>query len=177
MGDADGGDGFQNGLQAGPFVPVARKGARGGTFDDLAQHTNAEPGTPAHSAEGWVAFVSNLDPSTTEEDIKDFFSEFGKIHVAKRLVNARTCQCQGSAVVEYLDYNAACAAVAKGNGVPFVNDRPVHIAFAFVVPSAENQADDVPQRMQPVRRERDQVGDFDLSALRDEKRKVRQDDE
>ena len=155
------------------FVVVQRKGARGGKFDDLPSDVNAAPGQPAHSAEGWVIFASNLDPSTTEENLKDFFSNFGKIHVCKYLVDASTCRCMGSAAIEFLDYQSALNAVTQGNGVPFVNDRPINICFAFVVPEPDEELEALDAAVmrgteEHQRRERDAEANAALQNMREE---------
>lgn len=152
------------------LIGIPLKGARGGHFDDLQKEQQFAPGEPAHSAEGWVVFASNLDPDVTEEDIKDFFSTFGKIHVCRYLIDARSCGCLGCAAVEYLSYDSALAAVQKGNGVAFVNDRPISIAFAFVVPQPDEDEEEDPLesvvRQHPVRRHRTRDEEAELENLR-----------
>jgi hypothetical protein len=124
-----------------PGFDTERKGLRGGVFDELEQKGTSAPGDPAHSAEGWVVFASNLHPTVTEDDLKDFFSVFGKIHNARLIVHHQTFECLGCAVVEYLEYDSALAAVNNGTGTPFVQNAPIQISFAFVVPDADDDTD------------------------------------
>ena len=157
------------------LIGIPKKGARGGHFDALPQQAGFAPGDPAHSAEGWVVFASNLDASTTEDDVKDFFSTFGKIHIAKFLTDALSCECLGCAAVEFLDFNAAKAAVENGNGVPFVNDVPIRVAFAFVVPEPDADAQDGLETtvvQNPARRfrTRDEEAEEALKQLREQAR-------
>ena len=162
-------------MEGGGLIGIPKKGMRGGHFDDLAQNTAFAPGDPAHSAEGWVVFASNLDASTTEEDVKDFFSTFGKIHLAKFLTDGLSCECLGCAAVEFLDFEAAKNAVENGNGVPFVNDVPVRVAFAFVVPTPDEDDSDpletvVQQKVTRRFRTRDEEAEEALKQLREEAR-------
>ena len=51
---------------------------------DTPQNANEDARTrngayAVRSVEGWTIFVSHLHPETTEEDLQEFFSEFGEL--------------------------------------------------------------------------------------------------
>ena len=126
--------------RGGDGMNVARRGARGGTFDALTTAEGAVPGQPAQSVEGWVVFASNLHPETSESDLKDLFGDVGSIRKLKRCLDTRGCQCIGHALVEFGTYEEAAQAVVTLTGTPFVGDLPVRVDFAFVTPAPSDDA-------------------------------------
>lgn len=125
-----GGDGTQN-----------THGRRGATFDEL-ETEGAQPGDPCPSKESWTVFVGNLTENVTEEDLKDLFGNVdgaGKIRI---LLDTRNFKCLGNALVEFDNYEAAAAAITQLQGNSFIDNAPLILSFAFIVPEAKQLADD-----------------------------------
>jgi RNA-binding protein 8A len=152
--------------KGGDGIDHERRGDRGGTFDALAQAADAQPGQPAPSVEGWIVFVSNLDAEVKEDDLKDCFSDYGVIKGVRMNLDTRTCKCIGHALVEYTEFKAAQEAVQLGDGLPFIGDLAMKVAFAFVVPPPQeaDEDDDGAGDDEERKRDRDGAGDDNMPA-------------
>ncbi|HEX8358219.1 MAG TPA: RNA-binding protein [Segetibacter sp.] len=60
-------------------------------------------------------FVSNLSFNIQDEDLKDFFSDYGEVTSAKIITDRETQQSRGFGFVEMADDAAAAKAIAELN--------------------------------------------------------------
>jgi RNA recognition motif-containing protein len=61
-------------------------------------------------------YVGNLPFSTTEQDLRDMFSQHGKVERASIIIDRETGRSRGFGFVEMSDDNEARAAIAATNG-------------------------------------------------------------
>lgn len=86
------------------------------------------------SIEGWLLIATNIDEEATEEDVEDFFNEFGVVRNLHLNLDRRTGYVKGYALIEYKTVEEAQAAVLDGDGSEFLN-RIINVDFAIVKPS------------------------------------------
>lgn len=86
---------------------------------------------PAKSIEGWIIICTNLHEETTEEDVLDFFTDFGHVKNIHLNLDRRTGYAKGYAFIEYADRSEADLAVNEGNG-QLILDKRIDVSFAFV---------------------------------------------
>ncbi|CAN6674215.1 hypothetical protein TRVA0_050S00980 [Trichomonascus vanleenenianus] len=86
------------------------------------------------SIEGWVIVVTNLHEEVSEEDVIDFFYEFGDVKNIRMNLDGQTGYVKGYAFIEYATSDEAEAAVAEANGTEFLG-RILEVDFAFVSPT------------------------------------------
>ena len=60
-------------------------------------------------------FVSNLSFNIQDEDLRDFFTDYGEVSSAKIITDRETKQSRGFGFVEMADDNAAKKAIAELN--------------------------------------------------------------
>ncbi|WVQ71185.1 hypothetical protein IAR50_000710 [Cryptococcus sp. DSM 104548] len=82
------------------------------------------------SVEGWIIAVSNLHEEATEEDLKDFFADFGPVKNLNMPLNRRTGYVMGYALIEYETRQEAEKAIAETDGTQFL-EQTIHTEFAF----------------------------------------------
>ena len=61
-------------------------------------------------------YVSNLSFNVQDEDLREFFAEYGEVTSAKVITDKFTNRSRGFGFVEFADESAANAAVEKMNG-------------------------------------------------------------
>ncbi len=74
-------------------------------------------------------FVSNLSFDTTDEDLKDFFEEFGKVDSSKIVFDRETRRSRGFGFVEMPDEDEARKAIKSLDGGS-VDGRPLKVSEA-----------------------------------------------
>ena len=72
-------------------------------------------------------FVGNLPSSTTDKDLQELFSQFGKVRSLKLAADVFTNQCKGFGFIE-MEGHEARAAIAGLNGKDF-NGKPLKVNF------------------------------------------------
>jgi RNA-binding protein 8A len=82
------------------------------------------------AVEGWIVMASNLNEEASEEDVTDFFSDFGTVRNLHLNLDRRTGYVKGYALIEFATYAEAEKAVKNGRGMILL-DRKIDINFAF----------------------------------------------
>lgn len=89
------------------------------------------------SIEGWILVASNIHEEASEEDLHDFFSEFGTVQNLHLNLDRRTGYVKGYAFIEYKNIDEAQTAVLEGDGQEFLG-KLISVDFAIVEPSKES---------------------------------------
>jgi RNA recognition motif-containing protein len=74
-------------------------------------------------------YVSNLSFNVTDEDLHDYFAEYGEVSSAKVIMDKFTGKSRGFAFVEMADDEAAKKAIAELDGAS-VDGRTIGVAVA-----------------------------------------------
>jgi cold-inducible RNA-binding protein len=74
-------------------------------------------------------FVGNLPFSTTEDELRDLFGQFGEVTSVKLIIDKMTGRSKGFAFVEFATPDAAQAAIEATNGQDF-NGRAMVVNIA-----------------------------------------------
>lgn len=77
-------------------------------------------------------FIGNLAPTTSEQDLENLFSEFGKVRSLKLISDVFSGQCKGFGFIE-MEGHEARAAIAGLNGKDF-NGKPIKVNFEVIKP-------------------------------------------
>lgn len=72
-------------------------------------------------------FVGNLPPSTTDKELHELFSQFGKVRSLKLVTDVFSRQCKGFGFIE-MEGHEARAAIAGLDGKDF-SGRPLRVNF------------------------------------------------
>lgn len=72
-------------------------------------------------------FVGNLPPVTTEDEIRQLFSQYGTVHAIKLVTDIFTGQCRGFATIA-MEGHEARAAIAGLNGKT-VGNKSLRVGF------------------------------------------------
>jgi RNA-binding protein 8A len=81
--------------------------------------------------EGWIVVATNLHEEMSEEDVTDFFSEFGVVQNVHLNLDRRTGFVKGYAFIEYRTRDEADRAVNEATGQTFF-ERIVQVDYVFV---------------------------------------------
>jgi len=98
-------------------------------------------GTAASS----IIFVARISPSTTEEELTKFFSEFGEVTRVRdiRLHASRVGRSRGTALVEFASKESAVAAIESASLKPLhLGGRDVHVDYCKFEPGKVEQVTD-----------------------------------
>jgi len=82
-------------------------------------------------------YVGNLDYGTTNESLKELFSEFGNVEKANVVTDRETGRSKGFGFVEMSEKNDAIKAISKLNGQE-VNGRNIKVNEANSRPAPSN---------------------------------------
>jgi RNA recognition motif-containing protein len=74
-------------------------------------------------------YVSNLSFNVTDEDLQDYFAEYGEVSSAKVIMDKFTGKSRGFAFVEMADDEAAKKAIAELDGAS-VDGRTIGVSVA-----------------------------------------------
>ncbi len=74
-------------------------------------------------------YVSNLSFTVQDEDLKEYFSEYGEVSSSKVIMDKMTNRSRGFAFVEMSDDAAAAKAIAELNGA-MVDGRALRLSEA-----------------------------------------------
>ncbi|GMM34222.1 hypothetical protein DASC09_015470 [Saccharomycopsis crataegensis] len=92
---------------------------------------------PARSIEGYVIIALNVHPEASEDDIIDFFDEFGKVKNVQLNMDRQTGYAKGYALVEYEKLREAETAVDEADNSELLGKRLV-VDFAFLEGNEDN---------------------------------------
>lgn len=101
--------------------------------------------------EGWIVLVSNLHEEAAEEDVTDFFSDFGEVQNIHLNLDRRTGYVKGYALIEYATADEAQRAVTEANGAEMLGKR-LEVDFTFVAaPSSYSEKNNRSRSASPTR--------------------------
>ncbi|KAJ2160017.1 RNA-binding protein 8A [Coemansia sp. RSA 552] len=83
------------------------------------------------SVEGWVVVATGLHEEAHEEDLLDFFGNYGKVRNLHLNLDRQTGYVKGYALAEFEEFDDAKQAVEKGSGKKLLG-LPLVVDFAFV---------------------------------------------
>ena len=112
-------------------------------FENL--DTSTSPGEPCkcmfifirpccHSflaVEGWVVFITGVHPEAQEDDVRDKFSDYGRVTNVQLNLDRRSGFVKGYALVEYQGKEEALKAISAMNGGDILGKK-VNVDWAFV---------------------------------------------
>jgi len=82
-------------------------------------------------------FVGNLDANTTQDSVKDLFSEFGTVRSIKLVMDIFSGKCKGFGFIE-MEGHEARVAISGLNGKSF-EGKPLVVKFEQLKKKGRNQ--------------------------------------
>ncbi|KAJ2358511.1 hypothetical protein IWW50_000790 [Coemansia erecta] len=95
------------------------------------QHAPKSIANAEHSIEGWVVIATGIHEEAREEDLQDFFADYGKVRSLHMNLDRQTGFVKGYALLEYENVDEAKAAVMEGSGKKLLG-KPINVDFAFI---------------------------------------------
>ncbi|KAJ1662487.1 hypothetical protein IW140_005806 [Coemansia sp. RSA 1813] len=83
------------------------------------------------SVEGWVVVATGIHEEAREDDLQDFFGDYGRVHNLHLNLDRQTGYVKGYALIEFSSFEEATRAVEKASGKKFLG-QPIAVDFAFV---------------------------------------------
>ncbi|CDR41868.1 CYFA0S08e00980g1_1 [Cyberlindnera fabianii] len=117
----------------------------------------------AKSIQGYVLIVTNVHEEAAEEDVTDFFSDFGRVRGVHLNLDRQSGYVKGYALVEFREKSEAEEAVREADGSELLGTI-INVDFAFVEsPEQTNET-------KPKQRERspDRGGRYESRQERDQ---------
>ncbi|KAJ1825154.1 hypothetical protein GGH91_000103 [Coemansia sp. RSA 2671] len=127
-----------------PSISIAGTAPKSGSLvdkaipatEDVAMETAPEPASapasnPQRSVEGWVIVATGVHEEAREEDLRDLFSDYGKVRNLHLNLDRQTGYVKGYALIEYALQSEAEQAIAKASGKRLLG-KPLTVDFAFV---------------------------------------------
>ncbi|KAJ2490918.1 hypothetical protein IWW37_002697 [Coemansia sp. RSA 2050] len=104
--------------------------------EDAAMETTSElalapVGSPQRSVEGWVIVATGVHEEAREEDLRDLFSDYGKVRNLHLNLDRQTGYVKGYALIEYALQSEAEQAISKASGKKLLG-KPLTVDFAFI---------------------------------------------
>ena len=117
-----------NAARAGGGAAAATPGSIQGALTNITAVGAAAPRHPTQGteADGFEVFVKYLPHTADENEIAEFFSQFGSLHGEVRLLrNPVTGQAKGAGFVSFATEHARATALGKAGGSLRTNTRPM----------------------------------------------------
>ncbi|KAJ1991512.1 hypothetical protein GGI25_003495 [Coemansia spiralis] len=83
------------------------------------------------SVEGWVVVATGVHEEAREEDLQDFFGDYGKVRNLHLNLDRQTGYVKGYALIEYASFDDARRAAEKATGKKLLG-KLITVDFAFV---------------------------------------------
>ncbi|KAJ2795920.1 RNA-binding protein 8A [Coemansia furcata] len=106
------------------------------TVGDVPMETTPEPVTgavtnPQRSVEGWVIVATGVHEEAREEDLRDMFSDYGKVRNLHLILDRQTGYAKGYALIEYALQSEAEQAIRGASNKKLLG-KPLTVDFAFI---------------------------------------------
>ncbi|KAJ2546341.1 hypothetical protein EV175_005637, partial [Coemansia sp. RSA 1933] len=119
--------------------PAGKEAQASGSSSSSSVPVARVPGTLAQqSVEGWVVVATGIHEEAREDDLQDFFGDYGRVHNLHLNLDRQTGYVKGYALIEYASFEDASRAAEKASGRKFLG-QPITVDFAFVAAEDEGE--------------------------------------